>query len=366
MTYKQVCVLAALCLGAGLAGCGSSGNPPIVCEKPTDCPVVECQVNTCEAMECGSTPAADGTTCKTPDNKAGTCSAGACKEGSTPACTPATVGTDCPAPAACKVATCVSGACGTDDAGDGTSCNGGAGECQSGACVEACSADADCDDANECTTNTCSNSMCATSNVADGTACGTGGEKTCMGGVCRGGGGETPAPQTVTFCLYCANVPIVGNVAIPAQATVTPMGAVTAGGTVDVAYEANTALTIPLDAMATLNTGSADYSVGGATPATVTAAVPMQTLNITANVPTPVDGGSGLSTLTVGASATAVTVGASSIFLDISITSPFPIELPLTCMPIDASDPSVMGAAIDGCTGEVDPGPPPAASFDVQ
>ena len=419
MKYKWISLVAMLGLAAGLAGCGGSSGTPCTTETvSTDCqaPTNECKAAVCTDGTCDETNVADGTSC---DGGSGVCMSGSCAAA---ACTTANEAEKCDDSNECTVDSCDSGTCKHDNATDGTACNSGAGTCQSGACVTpectaqneaekcddsndctadscdsngmcqhsnaaagttctvsgnagecndagvcqpTCSTAADCDDGNECTTNTCGdNNMCETANVADGTACGTG-DMTCMAGVCKSSGGETPAPQTVTACLYCPMVPIIGNVSVPASATVAPMGPFTAGASTDVQVSASTTLTIPLDAMATINTGTASYAVSGATPVGVDIAVPMQTLTITANVPATIDGGTGTVSMMVGSGATAVTAASSSIFLDLMITSPFPVAVPLTCAPIDSSDPKVAASAVDGCTGEVPPGPPPTVSFPV-
>ena len=419
MKYKWISLVAMLGLAAGLAGCGGSSGTPCTTETvSTDCqaPTNECKAAVCTDGTCDETNVADGTSC---DGGSGVCMSGSCAAA---ACTTANEAEKCDDSNECTVDSCDSGTCKHDNATDGTACNSGAGTCQSGACVTpectaqneaekcddsndctadscdsngmcqhsnaaagttctvsgnagecndagvcqpTCSTAADCDDGNECTTNTCGdNNMCETANVADGTACGTG-DMTCMAGVCKSSGGETPAPQTVTACLYCPMVPIIGNVAVPATVVVTPQGPVVGGQNVSIKAAASTSLTIPLNAEADVNTGTASYTATGGTPASFDIPVPAQHLVITANVPVIIDGGSGTKTFAVTSGASNLVLGSSTIFLDLNITSPFPVAVPLTCMPIDSSDPRVAAAAVNGCTGEVPAGPPPKASFAV-
>ncbi|MCA9529224.1 MAG: hypothetical protein KC543_03715 [Myxococcales bacterium] len=312
---------------------GSCTNTPDDGACPSD--GNECTTESCDPVNgCGSSNVANGTACT-----GGTCQAGTCVANPT-----------------CQPGSCDDGiACTTDSCDDSTG---------SIVCTNTAD-DSACDDGNECTTNTCGSNGCEAANVADGTAC-TGG--TCQAGTCQApscGSGPAPAPVSVQACLYCPNVPIIGNVAVPATVTVTPQSEVCAGSNVDVNVAASTSLTIPLDAMATVNTGTASYTATGATPASFDIPVPMQTLVITANVPVIIDGGSGTQTFAVDSGASNVVFGSSSIFLDLNITSPFPVAVPLTCAPIDSSDPQVAAAAVNGCTGVVPAGPPPTVSFSV-
>ncbi len=88
----------------------------------------------------------------------------------------------------CTVSACNpdNGSCETSTLSDGASCNDGAGECMAGTCVavELC-ADVTCPDLGECQTNTCNpnTGQCEASSVGDGTSC-NGGAGTCMGGTC--------------------------------------------------------------------------------------------------------------------------------------------------------------------------------------
>ncbi len=100
--------------------------------------------------------------------------------------------------------------CASNDVDDGTSCNSGAGSCQSGSCVAlGCTVDGECDDGNACTDDSCASNSCVnndvvcqddgnectaescdsgtgcgSSNVDDGTSC-NGDEGTCQAGVCE-------------------------------------------------------------------------------------------------------------------------------------------------------------------------------------
>ena len=354
----------------------SDGDP--TCDLTVTLEVV-CGQDLCAGVNCDDGVActtdscnpADGTCSNTPDNSAcaddgnectaAACTGNGCVQNNVPS------GTACTGGACDGNGTCVpTNLCPTGACDDGIGCTADTCNPTDGSCTNTPDDGACPSDGNECTTESCDPvNGCGSSNVANGTAC-TGG--TCQAGTCQApscGSGPAPAPVSVQACLYCPNVPIIGNVAVPATVTVTPQSEVCAGSNVDVNVAASTSLTIPLDAMATVNTGTASYTATGATPASFDIPVPMQTLVITANVPVIIDGGSGTQTFAVDSGASNVVFGSSSIFLDLNITSPFPVAVPLTCAPIDSSDPQVAAAAVNGCTGVVPAGPPPTVSFSV-
>lgn len=130
----------------------------------------ECTSDACDPAsgECVSEPVDDGSSCAGGD--------GVCESGE---CVPADLceGVNCDDDNECTTDLCnpENGQCSNEPVDDGTSCNGGAGMCVDGACmdVDLC-ADVICDDTgNECTTAACdpSTGLCEASNVPDGTEC---------------------------------------------------------------------------------------------------------------------------------------------------------------------------------------------------
>ncbi|MFW6051398.1 MAG: hypothetical protein ACODAU_09500, partial [Myxococcota bacterium] len=142
----------------------------------------ECTANTCDpATGCETTDVSDGTTC---DGGAGECVAGSCEPFE------CTGDGDCTETNECLTGACVDNSCEytPDDAqcDDGISCT--TDSCDASGACENTPDDGACDDGNECTVNTCDAADgCQTSNVADGTACTTGGgdDGTCQSGVCE-------------------------------------------------------------------------------------------------------------------------------------------------------------------------------------
>ena len=130
----------------------------------------ECTDDACDPAsgECVNEPVDDGTSCAGGE--------GVCESGE---CVPADLceGVDCDDQNECTTDLCnpEDGQCSNEPVDDGTSCNGGAGMCVSGDCmdVDLCEGVVCDDTGNECTEATCnpSNGLCESSNVPDGTEC---------------------------------------------------------------------------------------------------------------------------------------------------------------------------------------------------
>jgi hypothetical protein len=164
MCVDGTCVETDLCEGVT---CDDTGN---------DCTVAMCNMQNgeCEVMD-----APDGTEC---NGGAGACSAGVCLDNSLCDGVDCTSANDCVQDGSCDPA---SGECipGSNEPVDTACTEGGVCDGQ-GDCVE-CNSAAQCaDDGNECTAAACDSNTCSTGNVADGTSC-DGGNGQCMSGVCE-------------------------------------------------------------------------------------------------------------------------------------------------------------------------------------
>ncbi len=169
----------------------AGGNAACEAAAGTVCTTDVCNNTGCDgataAACCTNTPVADGTNCSAELPPLASCQGGVCLSES---CTsdadcedPATECLVAP-PGACNLGT---GLCGPEvPVADGTSCNGGAGTCQSGTCADNC-AGVDCSDGNECTNDVCTSvggPTCSNPNSATGTPC-NGGLGSCDGaGAC--------------------------------------------------------------------------------------------------------------------------------------------------------------------------------------
>ena len=87
---------------------------------------------------------------------------------------------------ACTSNMCTNGSCSYAPEADGTSCDNGAGVCESSVCepVAPSCEDVSCSDENECTSDVCTNGECSHPPVDDGATCGSG-DGSCQSGVCE-------------------------------------------------------------------------------------------------------------------------------------------------------------------------------------
>jgi len=142
----------------------------------------ECTVSECNPAngECETSTVEDGTAC---NGGAGMCMDGECVDENL--CD----GVDCDDQNECTDDLCnpEDGSCSSTPVDDGTACNDGAGMCVSGDCVDTdlCEGVTCEDTGNDCTTATCNmqTGECEEMNVQDGTAC-NGGAGACSAGVC--------------------------------------------------------------------------------------------------------------------------------------------------------------------------------------
>jgi len=198
----------------GITLVASNGNPS--CEDSTAVTVVtcpgtgglcddaatrcddfnECTINECDDASgtCSNPTVSDGTSC---DGGGGECIAGACEPLGGLTC--ADAATRCDDLNECTTNECddASGTCSNPTVSDGTSCDGGGGECIAGVCEPlgglTCADEATrCDDLNECTGDTCNpdNGQCINVNFGPNVGCAGGG--TCFSGVC--------VPPTASEC----------------------------------------------------------------------------------------------------------------------------------------------------------------------
>src|SRR5262249_34687362 len=137
----------------------------VACNQPSDCTAqtTACITNTCTGNACGTANASNTTACT--DNGGsvcdgnGTCVAcnvdgdcGGSQVCNNHLCVACNKASDCTAQASlCKINTCTSMVCGTNNASQGTTCtdNGGSVCDANGACVE-CNTDNDCTGAKVC------------------------------------------------------------------------------------------------------------------------------------------------------------------------------------------------------------------------
>ena len=158
--------------GAGRCQVGTCENP---CAGKNCIDGNECTSDLCTSGQCSNPAVADGASC---DGGDGACRRGVCEPLSGPC-----VGKDCSDGNECTLDVCTDGNCSNPPVANGTSCDGGAGSCQNGACQttsDPC-AGVDCSDGNECTDDVCANRVCSNPPFREGLSCG--GEQ----GVCRGG-----------------------------------------------------------------------------------------------------------------------------------------------------------------------------------
>jgi hypothetical protein len=187
------------------------------CATVTCAPLDQCHdAGSCDHAtgKCTSPNKADGATCDDgdPNTQGDVCTAGTC--GPPNACTGKTcdAADDCHEPGTCDPA---NGSCSNPVKTDGTSCQGGAGTCQGGACVPksdggdlcsgvTCSAADSCHEAGTCDPST---GKCTSPTKADGTACDA--EGTCKSGKCS-------APTGNSNYYACAAIPGAGSASLPA------------------------------------------------------------------------------------------------------------------------------------------------------
>ena len=176
---------------AGAGGEGGTGGAPPECTEDADCASGEiCVDNMCVVpLEC--TEDAD-------------CASGEiCVDNMCVVAPECTQDADCDDGNQCSVNSCVGGACTTANQEPGVDCDQDGGSvCDgAGACV-ACNTSAECaEDDNECTEATCQNNQCGQANVANGTSC-DGGNGECQAGVCEPAGPPTYDLSTSVFKPY--------------------------------------------------------------------------------------------------------------------------------------------------------------------
>jgi hypothetical protein len=219
-----------ICDGAGICAIKNVSNgTPVSAQTPGDCKLVVCDgagktasnddntdIND-DGLECTTDTCAAGVPVHTPVALNTPCGAagGSLKCDAVGACVGCNTIADCGTPPACKVSTCIGGACGVADAADATPCDDAnacttVDTCKTGVCTGAspvvCSASDQCHDVGTCdkVAGTCSNPV-----TGDGTACNDGNgctnSDTCQIGVCTGASPVVCAAQdqchTVGTCV---------------------------------------------------------------------------------------------------------------------------------------------------------------------
>jgi hypothetical protein len=158
------------------------------CILDTQCDDLDvCTINTCVEGTCASIPAEDGTTCVAGGDP-GSCQAGVCVA----LCDGVNCddGNECTSDGACNPA---NGECegGGFEPMDTACAQAGGSVCDGeGTCVQCNSADQCTEDGNECTAAACQANVCGQSNVSDGTSCDDGNGE-CQTGMCEPAGPPT-------------------------------------------------------------------------------------------------------------------------------------------------------------------------------
>ena len=173
----------------------------VECNNAGQCPDDgnECTAAACDSNTCSTGNVADGTSC---DGGDGQCMSGVCEAAML------CEGVDCGDGNECTNDVCdpADGSCSNPAVTDGTSCEGGAGQCVSGACepIDLCEG-VDCNDDNECTSDSCNggDGSCTNAPVTNGTSC-DGGAGQCMNGTCEANAVD-PDPVTKPITLGCTN-----------------------------------------------------------------------------------------------------------------------------------------------------------------
>ena len=193
----------------------------------------------------------------------------------------------------------------------------------------------------------------ATAGCGDGGSTGTGGSggelgTGGMGGGGAGGSGSDDPCFGQTACIVCPKDALPPEVhpfsgaglRVPVDFTATPDGAVVQGGTVSIEVAGQIVVSIPLSAEAFVSLGSTStYSAVAGGDGALDIVIPEQ---MVAGDELVIDAGSGSADFTVADDATELVIGLGSIVLNLMITSPLEIDLPL-----DASQ-------TGGCTIEGD------------